>query len=185
MIWKSIDTGSEYEVSDTGLIRKVHVMAQSKDRDGYFRVSITDSKNKGKSRPVHRLILHAFDPRQNEDELEVHHIDGNPENNNLKNLMWVTHEENISFISKEKLFLNQFIARKVAQYDKQGNLLAVYDSMNQAQKKTGCNGHHIGEVCSGKRKTHGGFIWRYFEGSTTKSSEKPHETGDIFDEDIV
>ena len=123
MIWKSLDTGSEYEVSDTGLVRKVHMMSQSKDRDGYFRVSITDPNKKGKSRPVHRLILHAFDPRPNEEELEVHHIDGNPANNNLENLMWVTHEENINFIPKEKLFANQFIARKVAQYDENGTLM--------------------------------------------------------------
>lgn len=60
MIWKSLDTGSEYEVSDTGLVRKVHMMSQSKDRDGYFRVSITDPNKKGKSRPVHRLILHLL-----------------------------------------------------------------------------------------------------------------------------
>lgn len=185
MIWKSLDTGSEYEVSDTGLVRKVHMMSQSKDRDGYFRVSITDPNKKGKSRPVHRLILHAFDPRPNEEELEVHHIDGNPANNNLENLMWVTHEENINFIPKEKLFANQFIARKVAQYDENGTLLAVYNSMNQAQRNTGCKGRHIGEVCLGKRKTCGGFIWRYFEGSTTNRNGEPHETGDANCEDIV
>lgn len=35
MQWKAIDTDSEYEVSDTGLVRKVHMMKLYTDRDGY------------------------------------------------------------------------------------------------------------------------------------------------------
>ena len=80
MVWKPIDTDSEYEVSDTGLIRKVHMMKTFIDRDGYERISIREN-NKARQTGLHRLILHAFDPRDNEEELEVHHKDGNPKNN--------------------------------------------------------------------------------------------------------
>ena len=189
MLWKTLDTESEYEISDTGVVRKIHMQKQWFDRDGYSLTTITENKVR-RNRPVHRLVLHAFDPRPNENELEVHHIDGDPANNNLDNLMWVTHEENIRFISKEKLASpRQFIAQKVAQYDLNDNFIAVYESINAAKRATNCNGHHIGEVCQGKRKTCGGFKWRYFEGSTTNCSEKPHETGDSLDpskdEDIV
>ena len=41
----------------------------------------------------HRLILHQIDPRPNEDELVVHHIDGNKSNNDPSNLLWMTNSE--------------------------------------------------------------------------------------------
>lgn len=178
MQWKALDTDSEYEISDTGLVRKVHFSKQWCDRDGYAQVRITQ-QGQGKNCRVHRLVLHAFDPRPNEAELEVHHIDGNPANNCLENLQWVTHEENIKYISPEKLASSrQFIAQKVNQYDLDGNYIATYVSVNEAKRQTGCNGHHIGEVCQGKRKTCGGFKWQYFDGSTTNGSEKSHEAED-------
>jgi len=66
MQWKAINTDSEYEVSDTGLVRKIHMMKTYIDRDGYRRVKITDN-GKVINTGVHRLILHAFDPRENEE----------------------------------------------------------------------------------------------------------------------
>ena len=167
MVWKPIDTDSEYEVSDTGLIRKVHMMKTFIDRDGYERISIREN-NKARQTGLHRLILHAFDPRDNEEELEVHHKDGNPKNNKLENLQWLTHEENIKLIPNEKLKNNnQFIAKKVIQLDLNSKYLAIFNSAYEAGKKTGCNHRHISEVCQGKRKTTGGFKWKYFESSTT------------------
>lgn len=187
MQWKAIDTDSEYEVSDTGLIRKVHMMKLYTDRDGYKKVGVI-RKNKHQTASVHRLVLHAFDPRPNESELEVHHIDGNPANNNLDNLKWVTHEENIKYISPEKLKSStQFIARPVVQMTLEEEEIAIFPSSYEAYKKTGCNHRHISEVCQGKRRTTGGFKWKYFEGSTTNCSGKCYETGDstFVEEDIV
>ena len=187
MQWKALDTDSEYEISDTGLVRKVHTMKAYVDRDGYSRIAVTKD-GKRVNIGIHRLVLHTYDPRPNENELEVHHIDGNPANNNLNNLQWVTHEENIKFIDSNKLKSpTQFIARKVVQLSLDGKELAVFDSAYQAYKMTGCNHRHISEVCAGKRLTTGGFKWKYFEGSTTNCSDKCHETGDSnkMDEDIV
>jgi len=188
MQWKAIDTDSKYEVSDTGLVRKGNkILKPAIDKDGYRFIGLTIN-GKRINRRIHRLVLHAFSPCDNEDKLEIHHIDEDVTNNNLSNLKWVTHEENIRYIDPKKLKSStQFIAQAVEQLDLKGNILNVFPSMYQAWKETGCNHRHISEVCRGIRKTCGGFKWRYFEGSTTNCSNKCYEMGDStqVDEDIV
>lgn len=53
--------------------------------------------------------------------------------------------------------------RKVAQYDKEGNLIKIWDHMKQAKRATGAK--NIFEVASGYKnqryKSSGGFIWKY------------------------
>ena len=59
----------------------------------------------------------------------------------------------------------QYAEKAVDQYDKQGNYITTYNSMTEAANKTGANDSCIGEICKtkgkGKRKTSGGYIWRY------------------------
>lgn len=43
----------------------------------------------------HRMIMHSIDPRENESELIVHHIDGDKSNNSPSNLMWLTRSEHL------------------------------------------------------------------------------------------
>lgn len=43
----------------------------------------------------HRTIMHEIDPRANEADLVVHHIDGNKSNNDPSNLIWMTRSEHI------------------------------------------------------------------------------------------
>lgn len=55
-------------------------------------------------------------------------------------------------------------SKKVAQYDKTTNeLIKVWDSMHEAQRELGINQGSISECCKEKRKSAGGFIWRYVE----------------------
>ena len=51
--------------------------------------------------------------------------------------------------------------RKVNQYDKNGNFIKSYSSITEAEKETGAN--NIFYVCSGKRNSSGGYIWKYQE----------------------
>lgn len=41
-------------------------------------------------------------------------------------------------------------------------LIAIYSSVQEAEQAVP-TGRHIGQVCTGKRKTAGGYIWRYVE----------------------
>ena len=47
----------------------------------------------------------------------------------------------------------------ILQFSKDGELIAEYSSIMEAERTTGCN--HICECCKGKRKSTGGYIWRY------------------------
>lgn len=47
----------------------------------------------------------------------------------------------------------------VEQYDKNNNFIKSYCSIEEAKRQTGIS--HINCACSGKRKTAGGYIWKY------------------------
>ena len=49
----------------------------------------------------------------------------------------------------------------VLQYDKEMSLIKRYGSIKEAANETKCGNGHIVSVCKGRRKTCGGFIWKY------------------------
>ena len=49
----------------------------------------------------------------------------------------------------------------VLQFSKDGELIAEYPSLHEAERNTGCNIGHICDCCKGKRKSAGGYIWMY------------------------
>lgn len=51
--------------------------------------------------------------------------------------------------------------RSVSQFDLDGNLLQQFYSVAEAELETGVSHSKISAVCSGKRKSAGGFIWSY------------------------
>ena len=55
------------------------------------------------------------------------------------------------------------IKRRVAQYDKENNLINKYNSIFEASKSTGIHTTSISNVCKGISKTAGKYIWKYFE----------------------
>ena len=54
-------------------------------------------------------------------------------------------------------------ALKVIQYDKQGNIIKIWDYIKQASLELKIKDSNISECCKGKRKSAGGFIWRYYK----------------------
>lgn len=53
--------------------------------------------------------------------------------------------------------------RKVCQYNKQGSLIKVWDSIKDASLALDIQAKHIPDACRGKRKSVGGYMWRYYE----------------------
>lgn len=89
-----------YAISNMGNIRNLlnwKLIKQTPNNSGYLYVNIfSDLENRRRTYSVHRLVMETFcnlDLNLKE-ILEVNHIDGNKNNNNLTNLEWVTRKEN-------------------------------------------------------------------------------------------
>lgn len=63
------------------------------------------------------------------------------------------------------------IKKKVYQYDKQGNFIAEFNGTREAERQTGVNASSISAVALGKRKTAGGFVWKYPQKKSVETIE--------------
>ena len=174
-IWKDIE-GYEgyYEVSNLGgansfdrtVKRRDGINIKIKGRamkliinnKGYCETSLCKlciSTNKR----LHRLVAEAFIPNQ-ENKPCVNHKDGNKSNNNVDNLEWCTHKENMKHAWDTGLIPSH---RKspVSQYDKQGNFLKNYRTIAEAAKRNNTLSTYISRCCVGKLHSAGGYLWEY------------------------
>ena len=55
-------------------------------------------------------------------------------------------------------------SKSVLQFSKSGKFIAEYPSVREAERQTGCYHGSICACCKGKRKSVGGYIWKYKEG---------------------
>ena len=95
MNWKQIADFPNYEVSDTGLVRNKaeKILKFFITNSGYSVATLTNEKQKGAKRTVHRLVAKAF--KENPEGLpEVNHIDGDKLNNKADNLQWCSSLQN-------------------------------------------------------------------------------------------
>ena len=126
-MWKKIKDYENYEINEDGQIkRNGKIRKFSISGNGY--VGIILSKNSiNKSFLVHRLVAQAFILNP-ENKPVVNHIDANKKNNNLKNLEWVTHSENIKHsihvtknliltLDNSKPFIIRFKDGKIVKYN--------------------------------------------------------------------
>lgn len=112
VIWKQIPPLKDgilpyYFISNTGLIYSVYhnrFLYYDKYHDGYLNVNLR-TQTGNVVRRVHRLVMMTFVPIDNCELYEVNHIDGIKTNNNIWNLEWVNHSENMKHASRTGLFV--------------------------------------------------------------------------------
>nr|DAH93559.1 MAG TPA: homing endonuclease [Bacteriophage sp.] len=179
-IWKDI-SGYEglYQVSTLGRVksydmrvpirggiqtRKGRMLCLCRNIDGYNEVTLCKKGHKKHWR-VHRLVALAF--ISNPDNFPViNHKNEIKTDNRVENLEWCTVSYNNNYnnlqhramLTKKK---NKTGFKPVAQYDLDGNFIAVYESTISAARCLGCYQGAISNSCSGRAKTAGGYIWRY------------------------
>lgn len=105
-LWKDIE-GYEglYQISNLGRVKSLpklrgrsiseeKILRNKINKRGYHQVCLCKDKNTRKYPYVHRLTANAFLEKLN-DTFEVNHIDGDKNNNCVKNLEWSSHKSNI------------------------------------------------------------------------------------------
>ena len=92
-----------YSIDETGNVYshfKNRFLKPQKNTSGYLYVHLTDYNGIGKWHFVHRLVLLSNGFTINAVGKEVNHKDNNKLNNQVSNLEWVTHQENIELSYK-------------------------------------------------------------------------------------
>ena len=151
-IWKDVaNYEGLYQVSNLGRVKSIgykkELILKHFNTGGYKRVTLIKNKIR-KHHLIHRLVAETFIPNLN-NLPQINHKDENKKNNCVNNLEWCSNSYNIQY-SK---------AKSVLQFDLENNLIKEYSSITEARKET--KQTHIGDCCSGKRKTNGGYIWKY------------------------
>ncbi|WP_300559005.1 NUMOD4 domain-containing protein [Companilactobacillus sp.] len=170
-VWKSHPDIPGIEVSTFGNVQtldrvvssekvtrfvKGHVLKQFSNKGGYLRVSVQGNRKVVK-KLVHRLVAQTYIP--NPDNLpEINHKYCNSANNNVDNLEWCTHEENIAYrdkcghvaknnAPKSALFAINLSTLKVSHFR----------SQHEAGRVLEVNAGNINNTIKGRQKYAGGY----------------------------
>lgn len=94
--WIPIPGYRTYVISNYGRVKnlKYNHILNTNEINKYLYVRLMEN-GIDKKLSVHRLMMKSFEPREDEDKLQVNHIDGNKHNNKLENLEWCTSSENV------------------------------------------------------------------------------------------
>lgn len=96
-IWKDIEGAEGFQVSNLGRVRHITVTILKPDvRPCHSNSEYAQSRVRINKRhyAVHRLVAQAFIDKPKGKEF-INHKDGNPQNNVVSNLEWVTAKENV------------------------------------------------------------------------------------------
>ncbi len=179
MAEKVVNGFENYTVDEQGNIYSIcskKYLKPSRNKNGYMMVELFNEKE-GKNKLVHRVVAEAFIPNPN-NYPQVNHKDENKLNNNVTNLEWCTAKYNMNYgkaaktrhskidyskqIYKDSMKKAYDVLKKsVIQCDPFGNVINKFKSITEASKNTNISRTNIGRSANGKRKTAGGFIWKF------------------------
>lgn len=140
--------------------------------DAYgYECAVLYNNGIGKNVKIHRLVAESFIDNPYDKQC-VDHVNGIRNDNRVENLRWCTISENNNFenahntrviksIEAKENGSKSIFARSVVQMDINGVEIDTFSSISQASYKTGLSSSHISSACSGKRKSCGGFLWKY------------------------
>ena len=163
--WKDI-SGYEghYRISNKGNVMSLKkvppfLMCPAPTLKGYLRIKLT-LNGIPKTISVHRLVAENFIPNLEKDKNMINHKNGIKNDNCVENLEWVNNSQNVKH-SFEVLGKTSPFRKKVGKYSIDGEFLDSYNSLTDAGRINGIVSNSIGACCNEKRKTAGGFKWKF------------------------
>lgn len=162
-----------YEVSDWGRVKsldryKIDTVGRKQyhkgkvnrlypTTNGYIKAMLyKDGVSKNKS--VHRLVAEAFIPNPNNLPL-INHKDEDKTNNSVENLEWCDLKYNVNYgTAIERCHDKQ--KKPIIQMTMDGEIVKEYESITDAVN-CGFLRSKISLCCNGKRKSSGGFRWKF------------------------
>lgn len=165
-IWKDIEGyKGHYQISNYGNVRSLKkdaFLMKGGYLKGYKIISLWKNGT-GKMFRVHRLVEAAFIPNPDNKPC-IDHIDGDRANNHADNLRWVTVKEN----QNNPITKSKWIGKKAKPHHekaveqiKNGIVVNVFVSIQEAARKGNFSATAICKVCKGKGNLHKGYKWRY------------------------
>ena len=138
------------------------------DNDWYLIVWLCNNK-KRKTLKVQRLVWMHFIPNPDNKPC-INHKFWIKDDNRASQLEWNTYKENtwhmysvlwIQWSHTWKFWIDNPNSKKVNQYDLSNWFIKVWNSLTEAANELWLHHSKISNVCKGKRKTTGWFIWKY------------------------
>jgi len=178
--WREVHGGAA--VSSFGRFRSTKgvVSTPSPRCDGYVPVRI-----QGKRHLMHRIVAQAFNLPRREDQDQVNHKDGNPSNNCITNLEWVSVSENVQHSyatnthrkSNAKKISKPIMGRKI------GAEWILFENSKDAARRMGVNRGSVSSCCSGVCKSREGCEFKY--AAPTEVEWEGEEWRDVAEETCV
>lgn len=187
-IWKPIDGYSNYEISNYGRVKskdrfvntrygakrkiKGRILKPTINGSGYYIVSLYKGNGKPSNKTIHKLVATAYLKNKHNYPV-INHINGKKDDNRAENLEWCTQSHNVKESYRLGLEKPQLTGLgKLGELNKKAHLIEQinpntneiinrYYGVCEAFRKTNINYKNIHAVLKNKRKTAGGYIWRY------------------------
>ena len=149
--WIKLSFNENYAINVDGEVAnlKTGLIVRGSERNGYLRITI-----RNKQYSIHRLMWETFNEPIPEGYY-IDHIDGNKSNNALSNLRLVTQSDNMKNAMKNG-HKGQI---SVLQYDKKGNFIQEFESIQKAADAMGVT-HAAIRSAIDRNGTCKNYIWQ-------------------------